>query len=463
MTSLDLSTPWRVAILVACLPISQVGAQGPKWTSQSRTVEPPGRVGHAMAYDAARQRVVLFGGNAHQRFSQHFFSDTWEWDGSAWTELQPATVPPSFGGTMVYDAARQQLLLWTGSALWTWDGTDWSTVPAAISPPPGTAALAYDAARQLVVLFGAGATENETWEWDGTAWTQRFPMNNPPRFYTGTREGMAYDDSLGMCVLDNHDATWFWDGTNWSSMFTGGQTTNRAIAFDRVRERLVQFGGNLTTYYGGWTSETRELVGGTWVVRSPSTRPQWRTSAVAVWDDARGEVFMFGGGTFDRALLYEYWPGAWTYQTENVGAFTPLGNGCPGTAGTPRLTTPSPPWATAPVLPWAGSPFTVDLRRLPPGNATALLFGISSTQWGGLMLPLDLAFLGMTGGCSLQVSGDFVMPLANPLGTSSLTLLLPANLPPGGEFHLQALVADPGANPLGATVSGGATVTVGAR
>jgi hypothetical protein len=65
---------------------------------------------HAMAYDADRQRVVLFGrGSA-------FFSETWEWDGTTWLQRLPVTSPPArlTGNAMAYDAARQRLVLFNG-------------------------------------------------------------------------------------------------------------------------------------------------------------------------------------------------------------------------------------------------------------------------------------------------------------------------------------------------------------
>ena len=39
-----------------------------------------------MAYDGARARVVLFGGNDLQ-VDTPAFSDTWEWDGQIWIQV----------------------------------------------------------------------------------------------------------------------------------------------------------------------------------------------------------------------------------------------------------------------------------------------------------------------------------------------------------------------------------------
>ena len=44
---------------------------------------------HAMAYDNARQRTLLFGG-----YNGSVLGDTWDWDGRVWTRQAPATSPP---------------------------------------------------------------------------------------------------------------------------------------------------------------------------------------------------------------------------------------------------------------------------------------------------------------------------------------------------------------------------------
>lgn len=58
--------------------------QNAQWTRAS-TSGPPLRNGHAMAYDSARNRVVLFGGF---RPGQDF-NDTWEWNGTQWAQITP--------------------------------------------------------------------------------------------------------------------------------------------------------------------------------------------------------------------------------------------------------------------------------------------------------------------------------------------------------------------------------------
>lgn len=67
-----------------------------------------------MAFDASRQRLVLFGGSAGLVSR----GDTWEWDGATWTERSPVRSPPgSSYPELVYDDARRRVLLFDGD---TW-------------------------------------------------------------------------------------------------------------------------------------------------------------------------------------------------------------------------------------------------------------------------------------------------------------------------------------------------------
>src|SRR5438094_453033 len=140
------SFPARLPLFVAAsglalsaMPLLPVAAAGSfAWTQRSTTSAPWARFAHDLLSDAARGSVVLFGGFDEVFGNFQLENDTWTWDGTTWTQLQPLTSP----------AARQYY------------------------------AMAYDAARGRVVLFG-GATQlngggiaQDTWEFDGTTWAQ---------------------------------------------------------------------------------------------------------------------------------------------------------------------------------------------------------------------------------------------------------------------------------------------------
>jgi hypothetical protein len=179
---------------------------GTNWTQQSPANSPTPRYLHAMAYDAARGQVVLFGGYGNGGPPQ--LNETWVWDGTNWTQKSPASSPPPrYGHAMAYDAARGQVVLFGGvcyNDTWVWDGTNWTQQSPGSSPPPRNRyAMAYDAARGQVVLFGGnhdceGTVRGDTWVWDGTSWTQKSPLNSPtPRY----GHGGAYDAARGQIVL----------------------------------------------------------------------------------------------------------------------------------------------------------------------------------------------------------------------------------------------------------------------
>jgi hypothetical protein len=226
---------------------------GVKWTQKSPQTSPPARINHALAYDASRGQVVLFGGRGSGGdacFAQ--CNDTWIWDGNNWIKKSPAVTPPSSQyGTyaLAYDAARQQVVLF-GAGTWVWDGTNWNQKMPANSPAyREDHAMAYDAARQQVVIFGGGnSTQGElldTWVWDGSNWTQKSPQTSPPQGYG--RTFMAYDAGHQHIVLfDSLGGTWFWDGNNWiqqSPTISPGARLFHAMAYDATHGQVVLFGG----------------------------------------------------------------------------------------------------------------------------------------------------------------------------------------------------------------------------
>ena len=54
-----------------------------RWTSFSLDGPAP-RVGHSIAYDKARNAVILFGGGS----GKDFLGDLWAWDGKEWKEIK---------------------------------------------------------------------------------------------------------------------------------------------------------------------------------------------------------------------------------------------------------------------------------------------------------------------------------------------------------------------------------------
>ncbi|MBI3892210.1 MAG: hypothetical protein HY303_11855 [Candidatus Wallbacteria bacterium] len=101
---LVLAGPTREAAALG-QPFSVTGTAPSTWGWVRRDgAVPAARSGHAMAYDAARGRVVVFGG---QDSGGNYLGDTWEWDGGSWYQRSPATSPaPRALHSLAYDSVR---------------------------------------------------------------------------------------------------------------------------------------------------------------------------------------------------------------------------------------------------------------------------------------------------------------------------------------------------------------------
>ena len=88
---------------------------GTNWTQISTSVAPSPRFWSSLAFDSQRGRTVLFGGDHLLPYDLGESNDTWDWDGSQWT-LDPTAAAPTIrsGQGMVYDAARGRMVVFGG-------------------------------------------------------------------------------------------------------------------------------------------------------------------------------------------------------------------------------------------------------------------------------------------------------------------------------------------------------------
>jgi hypothetical protein len=285
--------------------------------SQSADPAPPGRVNEALAYDAARHELVMFGGYD----GSTFFGDTWINKHGRWTQEHPARSPSARAGAfMAYDAATSQLLLFGGASVyfgdfhsdtWVWTGTTWRRLHPATSPSArGYGTMAYDAATQQVILFGgsdAGCPHQaltDTWAWNGTTWTQLQPATSPPLY-----GAMAYDSATqsiimygGFNCFTNSTQTWSWDGTTWTQLnpatSPGPVQFNGQAAYDAATGQFIMFGGAHYQHYNGHT--TWLWTGTTWTRLRPASTGPGRNSGALTYDAATGRLVVFGGNGFHQ-------------------------------------------------------------------------------------------------------------------------------------------------------------------
>ncbi len=133
--------------------------------------------------------------------------------------------------------------------------------------------------------------------------------------------------------------------------------------------------------------------------------------------------------------------------------WTEFGTGCAGTLGVPALSSSD--------LPRLGQPFDSSVQNVPAAANAFGVLGFSDTDFGGLGLPVDLGAIGMTG-CTLYTSIETSTQLTQAASVATWTLLIPNDAGLLGlRFYQQAILADPGANPLGATASNAGSGTIG--
>lgn len=305
-----LALTWPVLAIDPDLPFSSgsTGADGPLAFREIAS----GRNSHGMAYDAARQEVVLFGG-----YNPGSLGDTWVWTGGNWVRRLPPNNPVDrYAHRMVYDAARQEVVLFGGNRntgrlndTWVWNGTNWLQRTPATSPAARDSfCLAYDAARQRVVLFGGNGGGQETWLWDGVNWTQANPANRPP---PTASSAMAYHAARQEIVLfGNYGQTWIWNGTDWS------QRGSFSVPNSRNFPSLVEDppSNSVLLFSGSNLQETWRWDGTNWTPLAPALQPTGRQYHAMVWDGARNRGVLFGG---DLPGADNYSADTWTWDGTN--------------------------------------------------------------------------------------------------------------------------------------------------
>jgi hypothetical protein len=144
---------------------------------------PEARLHAVAAFDVQRGVVRIYGGVGADDVPR---TDTWEWNGTAWSRV--STVGPADRGSnhMAYDAGRQRTmaLLFRRTApnadqtyptdLWEWTGTAWSAVVGAgptFSPIQPMVGLGSGGG---LLLFDGGVLQGtaSTWIWQNVQWSR---------------------------------------------------------------------------------------------------------------------------------------------------------------------------------------------------------------------------------------------------------------------------------------------------
>jgi hypothetical protein len=316
-------------------------------------VAPQHRAGYSMAYDAARGRVVVFGGWYTNPFAPA--SDVWEWDGSGWREIVPMDPegdgnPPLFHRSpLLFDPLQGGVVL-CSRGLWLWTGTSWRQLDREVARPPAPnwnhAAAAWDAGRGVLVLFGGDSAARETWEWNGSSWRDATPAlssDSPP---ASTRHGMAYDTVRGRVLSFGGNLTsdlWAWDGTRWEVLAVAGTPpparSSHSVTWDDEHDELVVHGGWLGIDLNVWDGHTYVLRTDagvpTWHEVTPATGPISRAYEGAAWDPGGKRVLLV---RFPSALGFEpgevrFWTGSTSKEWRLLDVADPEQDGDPSYPG----------------------------------------------------------------------------------------------------------------------------------
>jgi hypothetical protein len=226
---------------------------------------PEPRTFPAMVYDSARGELVLFGGNrvlfGDSIRPPTMLGDTWVWRSGAWIRVADDGPTPRSEAAVAYDPIRQRTVLFGGYELsggrvkrlgdtWEWNGTNWTQITSSGPSPRSGGAMAYDPERRAVVLFGgSGGPLGDTWSWNGREWTRLDVSPAAGRFNTA----MAWDPSVrrllrfgGWDGKERTSDTWELKSKGWVRIQSGGPSSRNHTAMVSAAGRgaIILYGGH---------------------------------------------------------------------------------------------------------------------------------------------------------------------------------------------------------------------------
>lgn len=269
----------------------------PAWSSMPISGPKPGeRHSPQWGYDAARNRVLIFGGyGRHYPWSGYaYLNDVWELSLNGtphWTELFPAGQTPSgrLAGAAVYDPMRQRFVGFGGTInmpVDTWvlnlrGQANWQPLPVDGARPNGGWGMTsvYDAKGDRMLIFGGSTSDdyygsnNDVWELKLRGvphWTKLTTQGTKPK---ARRSGTAIFDALRnrMVIYGGFDAvpgsdqflgdTWALDFDSnppaWTQLAPAGTIPPGRDAmtagYDAIHDRMILYGGWSGTDYLGDT------------------------------------------------------------------------------------------------------------------------------------------------------------------------------------------------------------------
>jgi hypothetical protein len=320
------------------------------WTRLTAT-GPAGRYQAAAAWDPAAGAAVMYGGCCNA--AGGFLTDTWSFDGTAWTEHERGDAPSVRSGAVaVSDTDRNDVVLFGGFGgggflgdTWVESAGQWRPVAAGGAPAPVgrfAASMAYDSTHHATVLFAGQAQSanqcsntvdqldvnhlcNDTWTFDGITWTKSATGSARPPSYRSLAS-MAYDPASnqvlmfgGFADLGELSDTWTFDGISWTQQKPAAAPQARdgaALVYDPALQRLVLFGGQGTAPDGSpeYFADTWTWDGATWTQLTPAVSPPGLYEPGATWDPDLGGILVAGGQSTHGSGVFNTVNGAWLFD-----------------------------------------------------------------------------------------------------------------------------------------------------
>jgi hypothetical protein len=319
--------PRRALALVLCACASPLDASSPAW----RRVDAPGpspRWGQGAVYDAAGDRMLVFGGETARGET----AEVWSFDlaSETWTQLAVGAGPePRVNPGVVLDAARARLIAVDGRRGATETFTDaWALDLAALTwtelaPGPPSRQRPHAATDGTRAWFEGGEAYTHVWGdlWEldlaTDAWTALPTDGDGPGGRTCGAFAVAGD---ALVLLGGHDVialggAFSYDlaARRWSKLAPSGGTAagaHWAYALDGACARLYLATGDHDDKYDTALTDVLDLAASSFSRVHVSALPPPRDHATLVVDDRRRTIVLFGGGINDGE---GYFGDTWIY------------------------------------------------------------------------------------------------------------------------------------------------------
>jgi len=343
--------------------VNQKGTYGALGVAAAGNI--PGARGYAISWTDGARNLWLFSGNGYDSAGTlGVLNDLWKFDGANWTWVAGGNLVNQKGtyGTLGVAAAGNipgarngsiglidgSGILWlfgglgydsAGAAgnlndLWKFDGTNWTWVSGSnvvnqtgVYGTQGTAAAGnIPGARNSAIswvdgsgkfwLFGGQGYDsagtlgfiNDLWKFDGTNWIWVSGSNLINQMGTYGTQGVAAAGNVPGARL--FASSWI-DGSGNRWLF-GGQGYDSAGTLGYLND-LWKFDGTNWAWVSGSNVVNQKGTYGTQGMVAAGNMPGARWNAIR-WIDASGNLWLFGGLSYDSAGTYGITSDLWRYQ-----------------------------------------------------------------------------------------------------------------------------------------------------